>query len=97
MTTNTTLVKIGNSTGVIIPSKILKTLSLSAKDKVSIIEENGKIILYKPPKNEVQTPFSVLDTWYDENGYNQNGCADDALEYIATLRADRNNKNVPQW
>ncbi len=61
------------------------------------IMENGKITLYKSPEDDSQTPFSALDTWHDENGYKQDAGADNALEYIATLRAGRNNKNVPQW
>lgn len=95
--TNTTLIRIGNSTGVVIPAKILKSLSLSVKDKVSIGEENGRITLRKIPDNTEKTPFSALDSWCSENGYERPESIDDALDYIARIRSIRCNKDIPQW
>ncbi len=97
MTVNTTLIKIGNSTGVIIPAKILKSLSLSGKDKVNISEENGRITICASTVNDKQTPFSALDAWYDENGYDDSENIDASLDYVASLRAGRNNKDIPRW
>ncbi|MBW9087863.1 AbrB/MazE/SpoVT family DNA-binding domain-containing protein [Rhizobium wenxiniae] len=42
---NTTIRKIGNSEGVIIPKEILDRLGLKAGDNVEIREENGSISL----------------------------------------------------
>ncbi len=97
MTTNTTILRIGNSSGIIIPSAIMKSLSLSVRDKISICEENGKITLRKLPENKAETPFSALDAWCDENGYGGEDSLDEALEYVSGIRADRNNKEIPQW
>lgn len=44
------LQKWGNSDGIRIPNNILKSLNLKTNDKLSIHEENDKIILYKPQK-----------------------------------------------
>jgi len=41
----THLRKIGNSTGAIIPAQILKDLNLKEGDQLSIIEEQGKIVI----------------------------------------------------
>ncbi len=42
---NTTIRKIGNSEGVIIPKELLDRLGLKAGDNVEIREENGSIYL----------------------------------------------------
>ncbi len=97
MMTNTTLIRIGNSTGVVIPARILKSLSLSVKDKVSIGEENGRITLRKVADNTEKTPFTALDLWCDENGYEKPESIDDALDYVARIRSTRSNKDIPQW
>lgn len=97
MTTNATILRIGNSSGIIIPSAIMKSLSLSVRDKISICEENGKITLRKLPENKAETPFFALDAWCDENGYGEEDSLDEALEYVSGIRADRNNKDIPQW
>ena len=97
MTMNTTILRIGNSSGIIIPSAIMKSLSLSVRDKISICEENGKITLRKLLDNKAETPFSALDVWCDENGYGGEDSLGEALEYVEGIRADRNNKEIPQW
>lgn len=97
MTMNTTILRIGNSSGIIIPSAIMKSLSLSVRDKISICEENGKITLRKLPDNKAETPFSALDVWCDENGCGGEDSLGEALEYVEGIRADRNNKEIPQW
>lgn len=75
----------------------MKSLSLSVRDRISICEENGKITLSKLPDNAEETPFSALDAWCDEKGYGGEDSLDEALEYVAGIRADRNNKEIPQW
>lgn len=42
--------KWGNSDGIRIPSSILKSLNLKTNDKVNLIQENDKIIIFQPQK-----------------------------------------------
>lgn len=42
--------KWGNSDGIRIPSSILKSLNLKTNDKVNLIQENDKIIIFRPQK-----------------------------------------------
>lgn len=44
------LQKWGNSSGIRIPSSILKSLNLKTNDKVDLIQEKDKIIISKPKK-----------------------------------------------
>ncbi len=98
MTTNSTILRIGNSCGVIIPAKILKSLALSARDEVCISDEGGKITLTKIPDEKEITPFSALDAWCEKNGYgNGEESVEDALEYVEKIRSERLDKDIPQW
>lgn len=97
MTANSTIIRIGNSNGIIIPAKILKSLSLSEKDMVSITESHGGLLLKKVPSDGVQTPFSALDTWYDEHCPELCDSIEDSLEYIESIRKARKNKEIVQW
>ena len=58
---------------------------------------NGEITLRKLLDNKAETPFSALDVWCDENGYGGEDSLGEALEYVEGIRADRNNKEIPQW
>lgn len=97
MTANTTILKIGNSSGVIIPAAIMKSLSLSVRDKISVAEENGKIILRKIADSEAVTPFTAFDALCAEKGYVDDVSVEASLDYAAKIRSDRNNKDIPQW
>ncbi len=97
MGTDTTIMKIGNSSGVIIPAAIMKSLSLSVRDKVSIAEENGKIVLRKTSDSGSVTPFTRFDRLCDEKGYGDDRSAEAALDYVAKIKSDRKNKDIPQW
>lgn len=44
------IVQIGNSMGVVIPSKLLKRLNLTAKDQVYISLKNGCIVIKPMPR-----------------------------------------------
>ncbi len=92
-----TILKIGNSSGVIIPAAIMKSLSLSVRDKVSIAEENGKIVLSKISDSGSVTPFTRFDCLCDEKGYGDDMSAEAALDYVAKIKSDRMNKDIPQW
>lgn len=97
MAMKTTILKIGNSSGVIIPAAIMKSLSLSVRDKISIAEENGKITLRKITDREEVTPFSAFDALCTEKGYSDDESVEASLDYAATIRSDRKNKDIPQW
>lgn len=97
MTVNSSILKIGNSCGIIIPAKILKALSLSEKDSVRITETGGRITIQKLESSEVETPFSALDSWCDERGYASEESLEDALEYVERIRAERNSKEIIRW
>ncbi len=97
MGTDTTIMKIGNSSGVIIPAAIMKSVSLSVRDKVSIAEENGKIVLSKISDSGSVTPFTRFDRLCDEKGYGDDRSAEAALDYVAKIKSDRKNKDIPQW
>ena len=93
METTANILKIGNSCGVIIPSQIMKSLSLSVKDTLKLSEVNGKIILQKMSDTAAESPFDALDRWCGERGY----CDEDAQTCISNIRAARKNKDIPQW
>lgn len=97
MTVNSSILKIGNSCGIIIPSKILKALSLSEKDSVLITEAGGRITIQKFEASEIETPFSALDRWCDERGYSSEEPIEEALGYVESLRSERKSKEIIQW
>lgn len=88
--------KIGNSCGVIIPSQIMKTLSLSVKDTLKVREVNGKIILEKMSGTKTESPFDIFDKMCREKCFEEDPDRS-ALDYVSDIRAARNNKNIPQW
>ena len=96
MTTDLNIMRIGNSCGVIIPSSVMKSLSLSVRDKLRLTETNGRIILQKQSANDVETPFFALDEWCRERGY-ESESAKAALDYVSDIRSVRKDKDIPQW
>ncbi|MCQ2134103.1 MAG: AbrB/MazE/SpoVT family DNA-binding domain-containing protein [Bacteroidales bacterium] len=97
MTINTNIIRIGNSKGVILPSKILKTLALDEKDSVCIIETEGSIVIRKTEDGIPLTPFSALDRWCDENCHEESCSVEDALQYVDAVRKERNDKTIMTW
>jgi antitoxin component of MazEF toxin-antitoxin module len=96
METTANILKIGNSCGVIIPSQVMKSLSLSVKDSLKLSEVDGKIILEKFDGSVKCSPFDSLDIWCREKGYGEETVGE-ALDYISSIRQERNNKDIPQW
>lgn len=92
-----TLRRIGNSNGLIIPAKMLKSLSIVENDLIEAVECNGGILLKKIGANVPDTPFSVLDRWYEENGFSENDPIESALNYVDSIKADRVDKECPKW
>ncbi len=59
----TSIIKIGNSSGVIIPSRILKRMDLKMKDTVRISYEAGRVVISRE-----RDPFEAISKggWYDD-------------------------------
>ena len=96
METTANILRIGNSCGIIIPSQIMKTLSLSVKDTLKVREVNGKIILEKLSGAKTESPFDIFDKMCREKCFDEE-TAKDALDYVSDIRAARKSKNIPQW
>ena len=60
------IIRIGNSLGVIIPAKILKTLSIKESDEVNL-ELRGQRLIFES-LSDAQNPFASLDRggWNDD-------------------------------
>lgn len=71
METTVNIIKIGNSLGVILPSKILKRLELEERDKLNVNLINETITLSSKEKDntEAKNPFSAISKggWYGIN------------------------------
>ena len=91
-----TIIRIGNSKGVVIPARVLKSLTISEKDEVEIVECNGGIMIRKAQPVEKETPFSALDRWVAENGFNDSDPVTEALEYVESIRRTRTNKELKE-
>ena len=96
MSMRTTVIRIGNSNGLVIPSKLLKRLSISERDVLEIKECDGVIILRKAEAEPARTPFSPLDEWNEEHGCSE-GTVEDALQYVDSLRQLRANGDIKVW
>lgn len=97
----TTVIRIGNSRGIIIPSAILKKLGVKEGTRVKL-EENapGSFILTFPPQEEPYTgpftgPFKHLIP--DEEGFG--GKDMDPVEYVRMLRDETGveKRQLPDW
>ena len=67
MNTTVNIIRIGNSLGVILPSKILKRLELREKDTLSVSLTGEAITLTSPDKStSLNNPFSAISKggWY---------------------------------
>lgn len=96
MTSYSNIIRIGNSNGIIIPAKLLRALSLNEKDTVSITEFQGGLLLRKEHTQKIETPFSALDRWNEEHGY-QDESTEDVLKYVENIREMRVDKDCPKW
>jgi len=92
-----TVVRIGNSNGIVIPAKLLKSLTLSERDRVEIKECNGGLFLKKISTPDTRTPFTALDEWNESNGFTEEFSLESTMEYIDSIRRGRVNKTVPEW
>ena len=91
----TTIIRIGNSKGIIIPSSILKKMALSEKDNVKITLNNNVVSIEKDDsyRGPYTGPFAAL-----KGGESLWGGPDvDARDVAAELRSKRVNREIPQW
>ena len=93
----TKIIPIGNSRGIVLPSSILKKLSLKEKDELMIQIQNGRIVLtavttaYTGP---LTGPFAELVTDAPVWG----GKGKDAMEFAQELHDSRvNTREIPEW
>ena len=93
----TKIIPIGNSRGIVLPSSILKKLSLKEKDELMIRIQNGRIVLttvtpaYAGP---MTGPFAELVTDAPVWG----GEGKNALEVARELHDSRiNTRETPEW
>lgn len=99
----TTIIRIGNSRGIIIPSALLKKYKLAEGDKVTLEEnaEGGFTLSFSQAAEDYSGPFTgpfkALAELIDEDawgGKNMDPCA-----YVRQLRDDsgREKKTLPEW
>lgn len=92
-----TVAKFGNSKGIIIPAKLLKSLNISERDSLEIREQNNGLFINKINSDRKETPFTALDKWNGENGYDGDFSLETALDYANELRSYRVNKDSSEW
>lgn len=86
----TTIIRIGNSRGIIIPSSILKKLGLKEGSKVRLVENDQRTFTLSFPKEEepytgpFTGPFKALAALVDEDAWG--GKDLDPVEYVRQLR-----------
>jgi hypothetical protein len=97
----TTIIRIGNSRGIIIPAAILKKLGVKEGAKVKL-EESGKdtVTLSFIPEEEPYTgPFTgpFKDLCYDPEAWG--GRDMDPVEYVRMLRSSEGKEKriIPEW
>ena len=90
-----TILKIGNSKGVIIPASLLKKAALSEKDNVKFTFKDNAIVMEKEDifTGPFTGPFAALKAPDDVWG----GPDTDAAEVAAELRKYRRNKKIIEW
>lgn len=99
----TTIIRIGNSRGIIIPSAILKKMGVKEGDKVRLLEkEGGEFSLSFVPEEEPYTgpftgPFKALKDIVDPDAWG--GRDLDPAEYVRQLRDDSKAEKrvIPDW
>lgn len=62
----TNIIRIGNSRGIVIPGKLLKSLNLDVKDSVEVEIADGKVVL--SPAAAQADPFAAISKggWFDD-------------------------------
>ena len=99
----TTLIRIGNSRGIIIPSSILKKMGVKLGAKILLTpKEEGEIILRAFPEEEPFTgpftgPFRALKDLVDEDAWG--GRDMDPVDYVNQLRdeSDIVDRKILEW
>jgi antitoxin component of MazEF toxin-antitoxin module len=99
----TSIIRIGNSRGIIIPASILKKLGVNEYTKVQLEEKGkGELSLRFVPREEPFTgpftgPFKALKELVDEDAWG--GKDMDPAAYVRQLRDDSKaeKRKLPEW
>ncbi len=95
----TTVIRIGNSRGIVIPAALLKKLGIKEGARVLLEEIDGKLILSFDEPEEPFTgpftgPFKALANLKDDDSWG----GDDPLGYAQKLHDSRvNTRETPEW
>lgn len=97
----TTVIRIGNSRGIIIPSAILKKLGVKEGAKVQLEEKEGGVLALRfPPEEEPFTgPFTGPFKELAEFAGVEDPWGEDPVEYVRQLRDDSkaDKRELPDW
>ena len=95
----TTIIRIGNSKGILIPASLIKKLGIKDKDQVTIVEKDGCLELSFSRQEEPFTgpftgPFAELAQYRNEDDP-----WGDPVEYVRQLRDETGyeKRQIPQW
>ena len=98
----TSIIKIGNSRGIIIPSSILKKFHVKEGAKVKLEEKDGALTMSFIEEEEPYTgpftgPFKALKDLVDEDGWG--GRDMDPAEYVRQMRdsTGKEGRIIPEW
>ena len=96
----TTIIKIGNSRGIIIPAAVLRKFHIKEGDKVKLEEKDGTFTLSFTHAEEPYTgpftgPFKALAAFKDMD----DPWGEDPVEYVRRLRDDSDAiiRELPDW
>ena len=92
MTTNTNIIRIGNSLGIILPAKMLKKLEAKERDILKLEEMSGRIVLSNPVKESCD-PFAAISAggWYGKTRQE----TDDLAAYLHDSRINTREIDMP--
>lgn len=99
----TSIIKIGNSRGIIIPSSILKKFHVKEGAKVRLEEKDGAFTMSfieeeeEPYTGPFTGPFKALKDLVDEDGWG--GRDMDPAEYVRQMRdsTGKEGRIIPEW
>ena len=97
----TTIIRIGNSRGIIIPAAILKKMGVKEGDKVQLKEKEGRefALSFVPEEEPYTGPFTgpFKDLIPDEDAFG--GRDMDPVEYVRRMRdsTGKEKRIIPDW
>lgn len=89
------IIRIGNSKGLIIPSSILKSLSLKEKDEVELTVDDNALCIKKI--QPFTGPFTGMFSDMPKPGPGSWGGDMSAADYVDEMRAAGGSREIPEW